>query len=295
MRCFDEPDRDQYDHCQRYETTERWRGLGGCWGDGVTSGQRRAGNCPMKPGSLVALLCLFCLYWIVPQAHAGLSYDAASDFSPTNNPNGVWSYGNSATLGGAFNPFTMTSNYQGIDFWNFGGGAFAPPLVGHNSTSSPITFSSVTVQAGELFFHPWSGSNDQFSIVQFTVPTAGLYSISTSFVGIDFVGPTTTDVHVLVDGSSIFDGAVNSYGGGPSFSTSLTLFAGDTIDFAVGRGVDGTYNFDSTGLSADISSATVPEPATLSLFGLGAIGLFWQRRRQRKVRGESNTSINRQP
>jgi hypothetical protein len=72
-------------------------------------------------------------------------------------------------------------------------------------------------------------------VIRFTAPDAGTFVLATSFTGIDFAGPTTTDVHVLLNGSSIFDGNVDGFGpgSGPSFTTTLTLHAGDTVDFAV--------------------------------------------------------------
>ncbi len=206
-------------------------------------------------------------------------YDAAADFSTTNNPNGVWSYGNSATLGGAFNLFSTNGTYEGIDYWNFNGSQGASPLVYHNGTASPITYyDSILVQPGELALHPGSGSTDEFTIVRFTAPSAGSYMLDAAFSGIDFIGPTTTDVHVLVDGVSIFDGDVNAYGPGPSFSTTQSLLAGDTIDFVVGRGSNGTYNYDSTGLAADIRP--VPEPASLLLLGTGFCAVMGYCRRR---------------
>ena len=89
-------------------------------------------------------------------------------------------------------------------------------------------------------------------MIRFAAPAAGSYAVNVAFFGADFVGPTTTDVHVLVDGNSVFDGIVNGFGpgSGPIFSTNLNLKAGDTIDFAVGIGPNGNYLNDLTGLAA---------------------------------------------
>ena len=64
---------------------------------------------------------------------------------------------------------------------------------------------------------------------------------------------TSTDVHVLLNDSPIFDGTVNGYGAGtgPAFNTNLTLQAGDRVDFAVGYG-NGSFYYDSTGINARI-------------------------------------------
>lgn len=43
---------------------------------------------------------------------------------------------------------------------------------------------------------------------------------------------------------------------GPAFNTTLTLNAGDRLDFAVGRGSNNEFSFDSTGISAQIAAAS---------------------------------------
>lgn len=204
------------------------------------------------------------------RAQAGLIYNAAADFSPTSNPNSVWSYGDSATLGGPLTAYTLAQSSTGIDFWD-NTGAFNPPWVAHNGTAGVATFGTVQFLPGQLGFHP--GINDEISIVRFTAPMAGSFDLSSSFSGLDFVGPTTTGVHVLLNGLSIFDGIVNGFGAGsgPSFATTLSLVAGDRVDFAVDFGPNGGYLFDSTGVSATL---TVPEPASLMMLATGFIGLL---------------------
>src|SRR5437588_6779441 len=67
---------------------------------------------------------------------AAAKYDAAADFSASANPNGAWSYGWEATLGGAFtlNAAERTV-YQGLDTWEGPDGCgveFNFPLVSFN-------------------------------------------------------------------------------------------------------------------------------------------------------------------
>ncbi len=184
------------------------------------------------------------------------SWSAAGDFSPTNNPNGVWSYGWSQTLGSLFILDTASESQSGIDRWLGQQWPDGNPSVNHNATPTAITpFNSVTFQPGQLGFHP--GPNGENAIVRFTAPATGSYNVDAAFVGLDFVGPTTTDVHILVRGASVFDGNVNGFGpgSGPTFSTNLTLNAGDTVDFDVGVGQDGSFAYDMTGLDATITSS----------------------------------------
>lgn len=182
-------------------------------------------------------------------------YDAAADYSPGSNPGGVWSYGYSLTLGSPLILHTDHFRSSGVDLWrtNFGLG---DPAVFHNPEASPLSFGTITLQAGELGLHP--GPQNQLQIVRFTAPSAGAYRVSGSFSGRDVVG-TTTDVHLLAGGISVFDGAVTGFGpdSGPSFDEIVTLPAGGFLDFAVGFGANNDFFFDTTALAARI----VPVPA----------------------------------
>jgi hypothetical protein len=73
--------------------------------------------------------------------------------------------------------------------------------------------------------------------------------------------------------------------GAPSdqpFATSLNLTAGDQIDFSVGFGPNGTFLGDTLSLQATFT--TVPEPGTLSLLAVGAVGWLMLKRRSRHAK-----------
>lgn len=92
--------------------------------------------------------------------------------------------------------------------------------------------------------------------------------------------PTTTDVHILLNGTSLVSGYVNGFGptSDLTFSVPLNLNAGDHIDFAVGFGSNGNFLGDTTGLDATISSVPEPSGLVLLLFGSGALALVRRRR-----------------
>jgi hypothetical protein len=208
-------------------------------------------------------------------ARAG--FDAAADFSSTSNPNGVWSYGWTQALGSSFIADAIHESEAGLDFWEgrIANGATPGsfPLVVHNGTANTIiTAGTVSVAPGQLALHP--GPDNEYSVLRWTAPRNDAVSIRSVFDGFDFVGPTSTDVHVLHNGSSLFDDDVQGFGGSSAvtFNSVLTVAQGDTIDFAVGFGRNGSFFFDTTGLSATI--ATVPEPTARALFFVGSLGLL---------------------
>lgn len=215
-------------------------------------------------------------------AHAG--FDAAADFSPTSNPNGVWSYGWMQALGSSFVLDAIHETESGLDFWEGSIASGSPPgsfpLVFHNGTAHTIvTAGTVSVAPGQLALHPDPGN--EYSVLRWTAPRNDAVSIKSVFSGLDFVGPTSTDVHVLHNGSPLFADDVQGFGSGSAvtFNSVLNVVQGDTIDFAVGFGRNGSFFFDSTALSATIAS--VPEPSARALLSVGTVGFLfygWRRR-----------------
>ncbi|WP_392530202.1 hypothetical protein [Nostoc sp. C117] len=196
------------------------------------------------------------------------TFSAADDFSATNNPNGVWTYGyasdfqNTKPLGSnSFFVYNFPYQLCNIDAWS--NSSILNPSVSHNGTLTPLSCSNMTFPPGQLAFHP--GPNREYSFVRWTAPqtTQSInYYINVTFTGLD-PHPTTTDVHIVHYGASLpstgeqlFTYSINGYSrnSGKSFSQVLLISPGDIIDFVVGAGDDGTYDYDTTGLDAIIST-----------------------------------------
>jgi hypothetical protein len=208
-------------------------------------------------------------------------YDNANDFSTAQNPNGVWSYGYSFSVGGTFNAFTTSQTApNGLQSW------YTPslyelgtPAAYRNSSLDPITNVSATIAGLEAGFHPGPTS---LAIYRFTAPAAGSYSVDAFFFTQD-TNATGVDVYVLKNGGTTLFSAPVAHAGADTYAYwngSVTLAAGGTLDFAVGNA--GSFLYDSTGLGVQI--AAVPEPQTYALFGVG-LALVGAALRRRKLRG----------
>jgi hypothetical protein len=233
-------------------------------------------------------LTLIFLIGAMNLSHAGVNFDVATDFSVSNNPNGAWSYGYSTTLAGPIILNAENGTTTGVDYWrtNINSGV---PASSHNSTQNVVTLSTLQLQPGQFAFHP--GPNNQYEKARLTVSTAGEYSVAGIFSGADTRG-TTTDVHILLNGASIFDGSVNGFGPttGPSFSFVVSLGTNDALDFAVGFGSNGNFFFDTTALAAQVTA--VPEPSTTHLLGAGALlGTLALRRRAKASERKSDLPL----
>ena len=182
------------------------------------------------------------------------TFDAVADYSASQNPTGTWSYGWSTTLVSPLIVYPQSSLFYGyneISSWDDPGNlSLGAPCVAKNMTGNVVSRGTVSWQPYQLSFHP--GQTGNFSHIRWTAPRSGTVSVTAGFIGIDVVG-TTTDVHVVYNGTAIFNDVINRYGDSRSFLTNLSVVAGDIIDFAVGYGTDDTFNFDSTGLSATIT------------------------------------------
>jgi hypothetical protein len=183
-------------------------------------------------------------------AKSQTTWSAVPDFTITANPSGAWSYGWEDFLGAPLSIYTVTdaTSVPGMDAWlEDGTYPFNPPYVARNVTPKTICYEMYCVPVTYLQFHP--SSNDQYSVVRWTAPAQGVYILEGAFIGLDYRGPTTTDVHVLVNSTvSLFQGEISSFNQPLSFKEAVALRAGDTVDFAVGFGSDGNYDNDSTGI-----------------------------------------------
>jgi hypothetical protein len=207
---------------------------------------------------------------------ASIVYDAAADFSISGNPNVSWSYGYSSTLGGTFNPYTVSNSTfignSNFDGWTTTATTFTDtPFAAKNTSASIEQAIGLRLPPGGLGLHPGPDIGNQFSIIRWSAPSAGFYEVNAAFTDRDFSDLSfgrgaTTDVHVLQNNATLYDAIVNKdgWGLGPTgYSSVLLLSLGDTIDFVVGRGQNNTHLSDSTGLAATISA--VPEGSALLL------------------------------
>lgn len=227
------------------------------------------------------LAVIACLFVGVPLAHADTvqisTADVAADFSSTSNPNGVWSYGWSLTLGSPLMLSTSPRTRDGVDTWPGDLAADGNPAEYHNGTPNVILVGGgARFEPGQFGLHP--GPGGEYAVVRYTAPAAGTALITSEFSGQDTTG-TSSDVHVLFNGVSLRNAFVDGNGTSSvvAFDQTLTLDMGDTIDFAVGFGRNGTFFGDSTALAARIQlgpvsePSPIPEPSTLALFALGLV------------------------
>lgn len=211
--------------------------------------------------------------------------DFAADFSATTNPAGAWSYGMVSTLGGAFSASTALTSYaigNVVKAWSPGIGANSIwPTVGLNTDTAAAQFgagNAIQIAPGQGLLHP--GPTGDFADVRLAIGAATTALLSVSFSGIDLAG-TTTDVHILLNGVSLFDDVVNGYGDTAAYSAIVTLAAGDVLDFVVGRGGNVDFTDDSTGFYANLTAvADVPEPASALVLAVATVGLVEVRRRR---------------
>jgi hypothetical protein len=179
----------------------------------------------------------------------------ATSFSPYMNPpaNGHFSYGFQQGRGTAFEPYTAHGTILGSRSWQATDtrlegcpGECNLPAIWKNNTTSVQTIRTLNVPPGVVAFHP--GPKGELGVVRWTAPSAGTFRVSASFDPLD---DTTTDVAVVHNGAEppLMSGKVTK-AAGAKFEKSLTLRAGDTLDFTVAAG-DG-YTYDSTGLQVVI-------------------------------------------
>ena len=232
------------------------------------------------------------------------SHDLSRDFSPTDNPNGAWSFGWLATLDGDFTLLTVphVSVARGIFIPSWQLSSYLTPAVYHNNTSN-----TVSIAGGEGVFPPgttWffpgeDGRAENYGVIRFTVPTnaGGLYQLATAVNSV-YQGSLSrdTDFHVVKNGAEIF-GEFLPANSARGYSNILALAPGNTVDFVIGRGADASQYASGLKIHAEITrlngsevppffvqhpqsqTVTVGASVTFSAFasGTGMLSYQWQK------------------
>ena len=168
-------------------------------------------------------------------------YSAAQNFSFSLNPNSVWSYGFTTTVGGPFSLYTVS----GPTFFSGEVGWFGP-IPGCCAPGYPLVVAGPNQVPTVLDMGPGPSS---YTVVRWTAPSRGRWDVEGQFFG---TGATTGDVHVLHNGVALFNSPVNG-SQIASFSLAVDVAPGDTVDFAAGPGPDGDNGGDPTGFNATIT------------------------------------------
>ena len=93
-----------------------------------------------------------------------------------------------------------------MDTWRGDVAADGNPAEYHNGTNLVLVLGGTNpMQPGQFALHP--GPGDEYAVARYVAPATGVASIDAAFSGLDVYG-TTTDVHVLLNGTALFDGAV---------------------------------------------------------------------------------------
>jgi len=197
-------------------------------------------------------------------ASAAPLYDATTEFSAQNNPNGVWSYG---LLESDFTQFTLfeTANPNG-DGWLDSGRNMA---IWRNDRGHVEN----NVPTGWLSMSP--GENGEVPVLRWTAPEGVSGRIS---VDGEFLAGDSGDETALIFAGGVYDpeNILWESGDAGAFHLTLDMAPGDILNFAI----HGEYFYGNTPLSVTVES--VPEPVAADLFllaGTGLVALHYRRPR----------------
>ena len=136
-----------------------------------------------------------------------------------------------------------------------------------NTGTTPISYNygfgpNIPFTPGEMLFAPASGGGP-FPVARWTAPAAGTYDIFAVWQDSDFHGGNGFSAHLLVNGGQVYGQDIDNGHGASTFQT-LTLAAGDEVDFTMGT--RGEFSFDTTKFNAVIlGSGSTPTQVTTVL------------------------------
>jgi hypothetical protein len=230
---------------------------------------------------------------------AGPSYDAEAEFSVTGtNPSGVWTNRHTDDL-------IRDGDYPLLPNFAANRGLFLPSPPGapmyFDDTFQGIArcpagcqlsaVSFVPIDADELWMHTGEDTGPQdllgLTVVQFTAPLAGSFSISLSFDDIDADnGGDGIDWFVDTGTENLAAGTIKNSSSGPVSLSGVQSVPGENINFGISP--KGSAFFDSTSLKATLTLEPEPVPSVTwlgmgTLLALMAAVVLWRRSERSQV------------
>jgi hypothetical protein len=175
-----------------------------------------------------------------------------------SNPNGVWRYGWSSTLTSALTLYpqnyitTQDCGASTYRVWNDPANnvGFTPAVI--KNIGPTCSNGNVDIPTGVLTQHyGGTGSTTDYSHVVFTAPFTGTYEVAITFTGRQ--NGLNSDVNVVVNGLPVLGVLITANLQTVAYTASLSLTAGDTLDFATGPGTTSGLHPGHIGLSGTIT------------------------------------------
>lgn len=241
----------------------------------------------MKSGKIVVMV----MAGLVTMGVASATWNADDDFSMSSNPSNCWTYGvmYGPDNASGFAALNSTGTWSGMDYWYTPTpgqeGSSHRGLLAHNPSESEnqaeIWGVYNIMQPGQIALSTSLYDIPDKITLRWTAPADGTYQVDITLSGINYVGGTVSPVAIALNGTDIFTDTINGFEGstafsiaafGPnptaSYSESLTLAAGDTLDI-----IKTNTATTTGGCAIGVYAVIVPEPATLCLLGIGGLML----------------------
>jgi hypothetical protein len=231
-----------------------------------------------KLGLIVFFLAILVFFFTSNNAIAAITYNAASDFSTTLNPNSPWSYryamigefNSTATLLDPVNGYDITLNTGWTSYSQFTLISSDNPWV----TDEP---------PGTLFVHPggdvdmllqfqFPGDFDPNRPVQATITVADADTGGSGWAGSQNISFYKNEN--LISGYTVSDGWFAPFS---LFSGQVQMGLSDILTVRVN--MDEEFNYDGVYLRVQYAQQAVPIPAAVWLLGSGLIVLIGLRRK----------------
>jgi hypothetical protein len=185
---------------------------------------------------------------ICQAANAATTYDVVRDFTTKANPNGVWSYSDdNGLLAHAYHRY---QGVKGLDNWSNDATGGYDVTVARNKTGAPVTLYDgvLTIPVQYLLLSPDLTGAD--ANVIFEAPSAGTYTVSGNFMGLDSPEGQAAHINIIENGNEYLYGQYARSGVKRRFHFVVPLAAGDTLNFQSAG--DNHKNRHDVGLSVKI-------------------------------------------